>query len=252
MLEHCIRCPALLKAVHACPNPISEDPIANLLNFGSTFLSMGCYISFLAIVTISITRKTTRGFCIFLLLLAQYGITEVFKVGLQGLRPQGACSTSFGRPSSHSAFVGSLAGWLIMEVFFTPANAKFRYWKWYEPLRNIAFLALLLVPSSRVYLNYHTWFQVVEGAALGSMVAVGLFLYIHNFELNQNFQGLLRRFWNETGFDDNLSTSSVLDSQVQELVDNYEMVDKLKRELIIKRDIPVSYTHLTLPTIYSV
>ena len=77
---------------------------------------------------------------------------------------------SYGMPSSHSQFIAFFCtfGSLYVNRFGGPD--KLRGW---EMAIHLAFLvAAVLVPYSRVYLNYHNWSQVLMGCIVGTTAGI--------------------------------------------------------------------------------
>ena len=102
-------------------------------------------------------KASGRKFLIcFLVLLQTFIFVEplkkIFKIG----RPEGACSTTYGMPSGHSCFVVSMATWYILEMINFDNKAPFKQTFGYKFEKYLMFIVCLLVPFSRVYLNYHT------------------------------------------------------------------------------------------------
>lgn len=96
-----------------------------------------------------------------------YGSSSILKAYLQDGRPEGACTLSYGNPSNHSAFSGSLA--LLLYYFG-------------KRMRSPLYLALAVVYPicngiARVGLLYHFEYQVFNGFIFGVVFTAPL-LYV--------------------------------------------------------------------------
>ena len=83
-------------------------------------------------------------------------------------RPEDSCSTTYGMPSGHSLFSGALFAYTWLLHHF--CNGEFSG-------RSVFFYGVMavLIPTSRVYLHYHTQAQVVAGSLVGVLCAVLFF-----------------------------------------------------------------------------
>ena len=80
---------------------------------------------------------------------------------------------SFGMPSSHSQFIAFFCTFGIIHVYKHRGPDKLRGWEWL--VYSVLLTSFVVVPYSRVYLNYHTLAQVVVGSLVGT--AFGIFWY---------------------------------------------------------------------------
>ena len=80
---------------------------------------------------------------------------------------------SYGMPSAHSQFVGFLAAYYSCVIIFRIEHFK----KWQKQTSCALLLCMAVgVASSRVYLQYHTWQQVVVGVVVGNVFGLLYFI----------------------------------------------------------------------------
>jgi len=208
--EHCGSCLTLLKGLESCPRThIFEN--GELLEVGLELIwvlsSVIPYLISVAILVHAFTKKTSRGFLILTNLLLQQIMCAVLKKYIQQHRPIGACSTTYGYPSSHSGFTASLAVWLILEAILIHEKAHFKSAKTYAHMRNAFVCFAPLIPISRYFLNYHSLEQIVVGIIVGTMVTVPYFIMMNNMlssKGNKSMYGkMIIRTWQRYSFHDN-------------------------------------------------
>lgn len=181
--EHCNSCFSLLKGLESCPRShifqtgeVMEVTLEVLWVISSALPFLICA----AIAIHAFTKKTSRGFLILTNILIQQIMCAVLKKFIAQHRPEGACSTTYGYPSSHSGFTASLAVWLILEAKLLHDKAHFKSSWDYAHMRN-AFVSLApLIPISRYFLNYHSLEQIAVGLIVGTMVTVPYFIVMTN------------------------------------------------------------------------
>jgi dolichyldiphosphatase len=183
----------------------------SLLEFISVLASAGCYFAFALVVLLSIKSKSFRGFCLVLLLFAQYLVSEVLKRTIRIARPLGACSKSYGAPSAHCSFIMSVAAWLVLETYFLHEKSKFRSDRHYHKLRVFAWISLPLVAIGRIYLEYHTIGQVLGGCLVGISVAGLLFYVMHEYHIKHHHKSAFWRLWDKIDFHNNYSLGELLE-----------------------------------------
>ena len=112
--EYCELCPMILRTMNACPRPdiIFEGSFSDaFIEVLMVIASFAPYFMFVITLFTSISRKTSRGLCIFLVLLVQHCMCEIIK-GIEAQpRPDGSCSDSYGFPANNACFVAALATW---------------------------------------------------------------------------------------------------------------------------------------------
>jgi len=91
-------------------------------------------------------------------------------------RPDGACSTSYGFPSGHSAQSTCWLIWLLFEWILFHDKVPFKSWKPHSFLRIFALVIVPFTPISRYYLNYHTIKQIMFGLLVG-VICAGIIFY---------------------------------------------------------------------------
>jgi len=181
--EHRNSCFSIFKGLESCPRShiIQKGELLEIfLEFIWVVSSMLPYLICFAILIHTFTRKTYRSFLIFTNLLLQQIICIALKKYMAQHRPIGACSSSYGYPSSHSGFTSSLAIWLILEAKLIHNKAHFKLAKNYPHMRNAFVCFAPLVPISRYFLNYHSIEQILVGLIAGTMITVPYFFFIHN------------------------------------------------------------------------
>jgi len=208
--DHCHSCFSVLKGLESCPRShIMEtgEFFSVSLEFIWVISSALPFLIFGAIALHAFTKKTSRGFLILTNLLLQQIMCAVLKKFIAQHRPEMACSTSYGYPSSHSGFTASLALWLILEARLVHAKAHFKSCWTYTHMRNGFVLFAPLIPVSRYFLNYHSLEQICCGLIVGSMVTIPYFIMMHNLlsqKGNRNiYSVMLVKTWQKYSFQDN-------------------------------------------------
>jgi membrane-associated phospholipid phosphatase len=164
----------------SCPN--SPDFLTNPDPFEAfmVFISVVPYFLGLVICMKFLVTRTARGSLLFIMLVVQNAIGETIKNFIMQVRPEGACSKSFGMPSSHSAFITSLATWLLLEEMGFEKWVVFKDTPWRKIMNILCWAIAPFVCYSRYYLGYHTVQQISWGVLMGVVNAILLFFYVRN------------------------------------------------------------------------
>jgi len=90
--------------------------------------------------------------------------------------------TRYGMPSSHSQLSWFIAGYLTLFLLVRlhhvqTSSVIINYWK--QLAATLCWACAGLVSFSRVYLEYHTWWQVVCGGGIGAAFGVIWFIFVH-------------------------------------------------------------------------
>jgi hypothetical protein len=242
--EHCHTCPFIFKLLNSCPNLFLLETGTHqeiFIEFFLATMSAAAYLAFFGTFAFSIMKKTSRGFCLAVAIMIQVCACELFKFVEKQARPAGACADSFGFPSSHSSFVGTLFTWLVLEWIFLDANAPFKMWKGYKFWRNLGILYSPIVPYSRSHLNYHTIEQIYVGLISGALFAAVFFVYVYFFVIYtaERKESPLVRFWRKYGYYDNLvfkKTDPKTREQIKELQEKYNLIHNVKTDLLKQKD----------------
>lgn len=174
--SHCQNCPFFLKMTQSCPVSSDFYSSPSLFETLMVIFSVIPYCLGLVVCMKFLVTRTARGSLLFFLLVAQNAVGETLKNFIMQPRPEGACSKSFGMPSSHSVMIGGLGTWLFLE------EIGFEKWVVFKDtprrkLLNIGCWTLMpLVCYSRVFLGYHSWQQVACGTIMGICDATLLFI----------------------------------------------------------------------------
>ncbi len=120
--------------------------------------------------TLIVMRRDIDTILIFLGQLMSVAINVLVKKMIKEPRPIGAHLDDEGMPSNHAQFIFFFAMYYTLELLFRSPRRVCPYL-----LRlfytSVLLVLALLVSLSRVYLNYHTFEQVVVGAVLGAFNA---------------------------------------------------------------------------------
>lgn len=208
--DHCHSCISILKGLESCPR-------AHILETGE-FVQVGLeylwvvssalpFLICAAIAVHAFTKKTSRGFLILTNILLQQVMCAALKKYIAQHRPELACSTSYGYPSSHSGFTASLAVWLILEARLLHNKVHFKSSSTYAYMRNGFVLFAPLIPVSRYFLNYHSFEQICVGLLCGTLITIPYFIMMHKIlsqRGRQNIYGnMLVKTWQRYSFQDN-------------------------------------------------
>jgi membrane-associated phospholipid phosphatase len=176
MNPYCNSCFFLFKLFDSCP----RSHIFTEGNFSDIFLeiiwltsSLLLPIIYASLVLFTIFRRTSRVVLVLFSLAIQQLLNElILKRIIAESRPHGACSTSYGLPSGHSAFAASFFTWLMLEWILFHDKVPFKKARFHVVLRTLALIAFPLIPVSRYFLNYHSVKQICLGVLVGSVCAV--------------------------------------------------------------------------------
>lgn len=218
MDTYCDSCFFIFKLLDSCP----RSRIFNEGDFSDIFFEIVWLISSLlppiiyaGLLLFTIFRRTSRvAFFLFNLAIIQLLNELILKRIVAESRPHGACSTSYGLPSGHSAFAASLITWLLLEWIMFHEKVPFKTFRYHVVLRTMALLAIPLIPVSRYFLNYHTVKQIGLGIATGTVCAMIHFMIVTAI-IHRN-EG---KFWSsrmivilkKIGFKDNFLIIEVID-----------------------------------------
>jgi len=219
--EHCNACLPLFKGLESCPRThlIENGELLDvLLESMWVVSSILPYLIFAAIMIHAFLKKTSRGFLILINLLIQQLVCALLKKYIAQHRPIGACSTTYGYPSSHSGFTASLALWLILEAFIIHEKAHFKSSRAYTHMRNAFVLLAPLIPVSRYHLNYHSIEQICCGLLVGLVCTATYFAMVNSVlshkGKNALYGKMIVRTWQRYSFEDNFSMKIVAKVEV--------------------------------------
>jgi len=112
--DHCQTCTFLLKRMESCPRSYifnQGDVIGSVLELVWVFSSLLPFALFAGMLVYSITKRTSRNFLMLVNLSIQQIVCALLKKMIAQARPSGACSSTYGYPSSHSGFAASMTVW---------------------------------------------------------------------------------------------------------------------------------------------
>jgi len=220
--EHCHTCLPFFKTLESCPRSFVfekgevMETFLEILWVISSFLP---FFLFAVFVIHSFIKKTSRGFFILVNLLIQQLVCGLLKKYFAQARPLGACSTTFGYPSSHSGFAASLTTWLVLEMFLLHKKMHFKSCKFYSLLRNSFIVFAPLIPISRYFLNYHSLEQIMCGLLAGFTCTMLFFWIVKKTLLHGNSHrynsSLVVKTWNKYSFHDNFGTYHASEKALQ-------------------------------------
>jgi len=211
--DHCHACLPFFKHLESCPRSYIFEKgevigtIFELVWVVSSFLP---FFIFAAMFIHSIAKKTSRGFFMITNLLIQQIVCAGLKKIIAQARPLGACSTTFGYPSSHSGFTASMATWLILESFLVHSKVPFKSSKFYGMMRNGFIGFAPLIPVSRYFLNYHSIEQIFCGLFVGFMCTIVYFglvkVALQCGDNGKSYGHIVVKAWKRYKFHDNFIT----------------------------------------------
>lgn len=120
--------------------------------------------------TLIIMRRDVGTMLVFLGQLIGVAINVIVKKAIKEPRPDGAHLEDEGMPSNHAQFIFFFAVFYTLELLFRSPRKVCPYFL--RLFYSMMLFALAVTVSfSRVYLNYHTFEQVLVGAGLGALNA---------------------------------------------------------------------------------
>ncbi len=114
MAEYCATCNPFLNAMKSCPNPepfASGDISQILLEILWTTASVHQYLIYTVLVLSFFVQRTSRNFFFTTNLFIQELLCSQLKDVYMQVRPEGACTTTYGAPSCHSSFSSAIITW---------------------------------------------------------------------------------------------------------------------------------------------
>lgn len=166
--EYCLQCSWLFSKMGACrpPNVSLFFSIMSFIPYLLIFLFIGLSI---------IMRGRTQIKMTLLMITAYLFADRIVKNLLAMPRPEGACKTSYGFPSSHMVA-------LCVYIFEMMPRCN----------KSQKFFFLFLIISqamARIHLKYHTWSQVIGGVIFAMAYTYIFNMYInHKIECIPNFK----------------------------------------------------------------
>lgn len=238
VLDCSVPCHPIVKILNSCPNKpinLSNPSSGDIHEIIMVFLSMSPYFISFGTLLVTTYFRTTRSIFILMMVFLQNFLTEVMKNNLKDLNPNHKCSQQYANPSNHASFLTSLLLWFFMDEINTPKKYEFKSKKY-------AFIFIFFYPFiiySRVYLYYHSWEQIINGALLGGFVGVGWYFAATKLILpNENpIRRILVNFNIVNTMSDVLIGYGVskgdyeLSMAIKELIKKNEQLTKLKKDL---------------------
>ncbi|KTW28652.1 uncharacterized protein T551_02502 [Pneumocystis jirovecii RU7] len=142
------------------------------------YISAFLALSPLAILIVYVTLIYNRREAELLLMYAGQVVCDFLNTQLkhifQQARPS-AIISDYGMPSNHAQFISYFAGYLLLWCFFRAQNLP-----QHICIRNMVILivSVISVCFSRVYLHFHTVWQVIVGFFVGAVFSVFWFFFI--------------------------------------------------------------------------
>lgn len=138
-----------------------------------------------SILTLILFRRDLHTICFFVGVCVCELLNTVLKLSLKQGRPVGRRThfSKYGMPSSHSQLSWFLAVYLtlFLLVRLHSGSGQSCLLRWWRQLAAVlCCFCSLIVSYSRVYLEYHTTWQVICGAGVGVSLAAIWFLLVHN------------------------------------------------------------------------
>uniref|UniRef100_T1IY84 Dolichyldiphosphatase n=1 Tax=Strigamia maritima TaxID=126957 RepID=T1IY84_STRMM len=153
-----------------------EYPQGDWLGNFMAVSSLSPLVILVGFVTLIIFRRDLHTITFFCGTLLNEAVNWVLKHIIRESRPcrgREVLFTEYGMPSSHSQFMWFFATYVAFFMLIRLhqiSNSSFmdNAWKYFVTL--CVFWSALTVSYGRVYLQYHTWTQVVSGALLGGVL----------------------------------------------------------------------------------
>jgi len=182
MDSYCSNCFIIFRFLDSCPRPevfqhgsAVDIGLEVLWVFGSLLPP----IIYASLLIYTLMGRTSRVLIFLTSLAIQQILNElILKKIFAEHRPTGACSTSYGFPSGHSAFTACWLTWLLLEWFMFHERVPFKKGKLYHFLLTLGIIVTPLIPISRYYLNYHSVKQICFGLLTGFLCALIYFAII--------------------------------------------------------------------------
>jgi len=220
MNSYCDTCFILFKLLDSCPRShiFTQGTFLEIL-FELVWLlgSLLPPIIYASLLLLTLMKRTSRiTFVLVNLAIIQILNELILKRLVAESRPHGACASSYGLPSGHSAFASAFVTWLILEWVMFHEKVPFKTGRFHVALRTFAIFLSPIIPISRWFLNYHTLKQILLGTLTGFLCAIIHFTII--VALLHRCEG---KFW---------STKMIIFFNKMKLRDNFlifEAVDRM-------------------------
>jgi len=121
--------------------------------------------------TLILFRRDLRTATFFVGILVNEVINYILKKTIKEARPEliKGYKTDYGMPSSHSQFMFFFATHLLLLILYRRLSFTNQIWGYIYAV--LAYVVAATVALSRVYLGYHTLYQVLVGCTMGCVIA---------------------------------------------------------------------------------
>ncbi|XP_076352269.1 dolichyldiphosphatase 1-like isoform X1 [Tachypleus tridentatus] len=158
-----------------------EYPPGDIFGKGLALMSLLPLIIMSGFVTLILFRRDLHTICFFLGTIVNELVNLVLKHLIKEARPcrgREILYSEYGMPSNHTQFMWFFATYLVFFVFIRlhhASNCSPLEHAWKFVAVTGGFGAAMIVSYSRIYLQYHTWLQVLCGSVVGVIVATAWF-----------------------------------------------------------------------------
>ena len=189
-------CNKIVRVFGACPSKElfvnGKITIEDIFEIFMVAVSMTPYILVFSLCFLMLFVRTTRLAFIVMMLFIEYFIIIILKDALKDPRPNFECNGEYGNPSNHACFYTSISVWFIMERIFLEKKYRFHL----GSVIALAYINYPFVIYSRYHLGYHFVRQIIWGAALGALIAIGFFFVCIHIYLKSWFVTMIYKWFN--------------------------------------------------------
>ena len=178
METFCKNCPKILRIMRVCPKArfsVFSEPRELLIETGAMLISILAEFWFVFICVKFWKNRNFQNLSQILLYGGAQLAALLIKEVIKSPRPVGCCSEGFGMPSNHVTGIAAVFIFWILNNYGI-SGKKIIAKKAILLIASTIYIILLM--KSRVYLNYHSWDQVITGLFFGLFLGICCFIFI--------------------------------------------------------------------------